>query len=157
MSEGVWVVSCRTSDVFGHLSELLILIHFLPRVCVRPAETSAKLRTRVKIGKQEIFLIDINFFLPKYLFSTVHLNYNCILHEYWPLIGHKTLILASDWSRELSTGLWLDNFRGLCISSDSGPACECRNIDWRGKFCEIGKNKIVKQKYFYCKASKRYF
>ena len=31
-------------------------------------------------------------------------------------------------------------FRGVCISSDVGPVCECRNIDWHGKFCHIGEH-----------------
>lgn len=31
---------------------------------------------------------------------------------------------------------------GICISTDSGPICECRNLDYEGIFCEKGK--------FYC-------
>ena len=30
-------------------------------------------------------------------------------------------------------------FQGVCISADSGPVCECRNIDWQGEFCQIGQ------------------
>jgi len=29
--------------------------------------------------------------------------------------------------------------KGVCISSDVGPVCECRNIDWEGQFCHIEK------------------
>ena len=36
-------------------------------------------------------------------------------------------------------------FRGVCISSDVGPVCECRNIDWHGKFCHIGECKMFVQ------------
>ncbi|ENN80071.1 hypothetical protein YQE_03547, partial [Dendroctonus ponderosae] len=25
---------------------------------------------------------------------------------------------------------------GICISTDSGPICECRNSDYEGEFCE---------------------
>ncbi|KAJ9589947.1 hypothetical protein L9F63_016931, partial [Diploptera punctata] len=25
---------------------------------------------------------------------------------------------------------------GICISTDSGPICECRNVDFEGIFCE---------------------
>ncbi|KAF6200208.1 hypothetical protein GE061_006511 [Apolygus lucorum] len=25
---------------------------------------------------------------------------------------------------------------GICISTDSGPICECRNLDYEGIFCE---------------------
>lgn len=28
---------------------------------------------------------------------------------------------------------------GICISTDSGPICECRNVDYEGTFCEKGK------------------
>ena len=28
---------------------------------------------------------------------------------------------------------------GICISTDSGPICECRNLDYEGIFCEKGK------------------
>lgn len=27
---------------------------------------------------------------------------------------------------------------GICISTDSGPICECRNLDYEGIFCEKG-------------------
>ena len=29
---------------------------------------------------------------------------------------------------------------GICISTDSGPICECRNVDFEGIFCEKGRN-----------------
>nr|CAD7425071.1 unnamed protein product [Timema monikensis] len=29
---------------------------------------------------------------------------------------------------------------GICISTDSGPICECRNVDFEGIFCEKGLN-----------------
>ncbi|XP_069697734.1 neurexin 1-like [Periplaneta americana] len=28
---------------------------------------------------------------------------------------------------------------GICISTDSGPICECRNVDFEGIFCEKGR------------------
>lgn len=28
---------------------------------------------------------------------------------------------------------------GICISTDSGPICECRNVEYEGTFCEKGK------------------
>lgn len=28
---------------------------------------------------------------------------------------------------------------GICISTDSGPICECRNPDYEGEYCEKGK------------------
>lgn len=28
---------------------------------------------------------------------------------------------------------------GICISTDSGPLCECRNLDYEGTYCERGK------------------
>lgn len=28
---------------------------------------------------------------------------------------------------------------GICISTDSGPICECRNPDYEGEFCEKGE------------------
>lgn len=28
---------------------------------------------------------------------------------------------------------------GICISTDSGPICECRNLDYEGIFCEKGE------------------
>lgn len=28
---------------------------------------------------------------------------------------------------------------GICISTDSGPLCECRNLDYEGSYCEKGK------------------
>lgn len=36
---------------------------------------------------------------------------------------------------------------GICISTDSGPLCECRNLEYEGTYCERGKcfvNKILK-------------
>lgn len=35
---------------------------------------------------------------------------------------------------------------GICISTDSGPICECRNSDYEGEFCEKGK-KVYSPKY----------
>ena len=29
---------------------------------------------------------------------------------------------------------------GICISTDTGAACECRNLDFRGVFCEKGQS-----------------
>ena len=29
---------------------------------------------------------------------------------------------------------------GICISTDSGPICECRTGDYEGVYCEKGKN-----------------
>lgn len=31
---------------------------------------------------------------------------------------------------------------GICISTDSGPICECRNVDFEGIFCEKGRRQI---------------
>lgn len=28
---------------------------------------------------------------------------------------------------------------GICISTDSGPLCECRNLEYEGTYCERGK------------------
>ncbi len=28
---------------------------------------------------------------------------------------------------------------GICISTDSGPICECRNVDYEGTYCEKGE------------------
>lgn len=27
---------------------------------------------------------------------------------------------------------------GICISTDSGPVCECRNLEYEGTYCERG-------------------
>lgn len=27
---------------------------------------------------------------------------------------------------------------GICINTDTGPVCECRNVDYEGTFCEKG-------------------
>ncbi|ETN61363.1 hypothetical protein AND_006980 [Anopheles darlingi] len=27
---------------------------------------------------------------------------------------------------------------GICISTDSGPICECRNLEYEGTYCERG-------------------
>ena len=75
MSKEVIVVSCRSSDVFW---TLFILIHFLPRVSVRPAKTSAKLRTRVKIGKQ---------------FKENNLSFTWVVTEDWN--SHETFSLTT--------------------------------------------------------------
>lgn len=32
---------------------------------------------------------------------------------------------------------------GICISTDSGPICECRNLDYEGIFCEKGKPSVA--------------
>ena len=29
---------------------------------------------------------------------------------------------------------------GICISTDSGPICECRNLEYEGTYCERGEN-----------------
>ena len=85
MSKEVIVVSCRSSDVFW---TLFILIHFLPRVSVRQAKTSAKLRTRVKIGKQlkEIILVILIFYQNTW--SILHIMTHILIYQ--PLIGHMT-------------------------------------------------------------------
>lgn len=31
---------------------------------------------------------------------------------------------------------------GICISTDSGPLCECRNLEYEGTYCERGKQFI---------------
>ena len=31
---------------------------------------------------------------------------------------------------------------GVCISTDSGPLCDCENIDFTGVFCEKGNSKL---------------
>lgn len=28
---------------------------------------------------------------------------------------------------------------GICISTDAGPLCECRNVEYEGTYCERGK------------------
>ncbi len=28
---------------------------------------------------------------------------------------------------------------GICLSTDAGPICQCRNIRYRGRHCEIGR------------------
>uniref|UniRef100_A0A182NG56 EGF-like domain-containing protein n=1 Tax=Anopheles dirus TaxID=7168 RepID=A0A182NG56_9DIPT len=28
---------------------------------------------------------------------------------------------------------------GICISTDSGPICECRNVEYEGTYCERGR------------------
>jgi leucine-rich repeat transmembrane neuronal protein 1/2 len=32
---------------------------------------------------------------------------------------------------------------GICISTDSGPICECRNVDFEGIFCEKGRKMVL--------------
>lgn len=32
---------------------------------------------------------------------------------------------------------------GICISTDSGPICECRNPDYEGEYCEKGEFIII--------------
>lgn len=27
---------------------------------------------------------------------------------------------------------------GICISTDNGPICECRNLEYEGTYCERG-------------------
>lgn len=34
---------------------------------------------------------------------------------------------------------------GICISTDSGPLCECRNLEYEGTYCERGKQ-LIKSK-----------
>lgn len=36
---------------------------------------------------------------------------------------------------------------GICISTDSGPLCECRNLEYEGTYCERGKQ-FIKSNYF---------
>lgn len=31
---------------------------------------------------------------------------------------------------------------GICISTDSGPICECRNMEYEGPYCEKGESKM---------------
>lgn len=35
---------------------------------------------------------------------------------------------------------------GICISTDSGPLCECRNLEYEGTYCERGKINKSKMK-----------
>ncbi|KAK4005116.1 hypothetical protein OUZ56_006836 [Daphnia magna] len=32
---------------------------------------------------------------------------------------------------------------GICINTDTGPVCECRNLDYDGPFCEKGKRELI--------------
>lgn len=32
---------------------------------------------------------------------------------------------------------------GICISTDSGPICECRNLEFDGQYCEKGKEHFI--------------
>lgn len=34
---------------------------------------------------------------------------------------------------------------GICISTDSGPLCECRNLEYEGTYCERGKCFVKKK------------
>lgn len=33
---------------------------------------------------------------------------------------------------------------GICISTDSGPICECRNTEYEGMYCERGKSHLIR-------------
>lgn len=39
---------------------------------------------------------------------------------------------------------------GICISTDSGPLCECRNLEYEGTYCERGKLFTLRSTLFPC-------
>lgn len=47
---------------------------------------------------------------------------------------------------------------GICISTDTGPFCECRNGDYEGIYCEKGKvSLLVKNKHINTKKTRFFF
>jgi hypothetical protein len=38
---------------------------------------------------------------------------------------------------------------GICISTDSGPICECRNMEYEGPYCEKGENFVVSFHFYF--------